>query len=239
MSQKKQWLYGHHTVKAALGNPKRRLFKLIIASKDLQEIPDYSQAGLVSKSTFDDLFGPQAVHQNVAGQFSCLPRTHIEDLYDSAESNAFVLILDQVTDPHNVGAILRSAAAFGAKALVSQDRNSPEETNPILAKTASGALEKVPLISVTNIARALADLKKNGYWIAGLDETGQSLPNTTLHRPLALILGAEGKGMRRLLREKCDLLVSLPTESSYTTLNVSNAAAVAMYALHTSRQGTR
>lgn len=216
---------------AALKNPHRKLYTLYVATKELQERPEYKHAKLVSKDQLNNLLGPDSVHQNIAGQFSCLPAASLEDLF--RETEGFVVVLDQITDPHNVGAIMRSAAAFGAKALIVQDKNSPDVTNAILAKTASGALEKVPFVSVTNIARSLDSLKKEGYWIAGLDEAGTPLPKTTLHSPLALILGAEGKGMRRLLKEKCDLLVSLPTLAHFTTLNVSNAAAITFYALHT------
>ena len=236
MSQKKQWLYGHHTVRSALENKDRHLFKLFVGSETLQEEFSHKGATLVTKKTFEDLFGPQAVHQGIAAQVSTLQTIKIEDLISEKTEQDLFIVLDQVTDPHNVGAILRSAAAFGAKALITQERNAPSSDSGILAKTASGALEQLPLVSVTNLARSLTTLKKEGYWVAGLDEKGTSLSSSNLPRPLVLVLGAEGKGLRRLVQKECDLLLCLPTSPSYTTLNVSNAAAVALYAVHTSQE---
>ncbi len=230
MQKKMQWLYGVHAVKAALENPKREILKLFVINDRLQQ--DFSQHGatVVPKSTFDNLFPPQTVHQGIAAQVSCLKNITLEDLLKNKKHDDLMIMLDQVTDPHNVGAILRSAAAFGAKAVIIQERNSPAPENAILAKTASGALEQVPLVMAKNLARALTSLKKAGYWILGLDEQGVPLSKTSLPRPLVLVLGAEGKGVRRLIQKESDLLVCLPTSSTYTTLNVSNAAAVALYA---------
>jgi 23S rRNA (guanosine2251-2'-O)-methyltransferase len=137
--------------------------------------------------------------------------------------------LDQVSDPHNVGAILRSAAVFGAKALILTDRNAPSESG-VLAKSASGALEIVPLIRVTNLAHTIKDLKDIGFWCVGFAETGTTtLDQIDLKGKIALVMGAEGDGMRRLTKDLCDFTVSLPTAASFSALNVSNAAAIALY----------
>lgn len=191
----------------------------------------------MSRKNFDDLFGAEAVHQGIAAQVSTLPSLALETITSQTSPKDLILMLDQVTDPHNVGAILRSAAAFGARAVITQERNSPDVDSPILAKTASGALEHVPLITVTNLARALGSLKKAGYWVAGLDERGTPLPQANPPRPLVVVLGAEGKGLRPLIQKECDVVLCLPTKDIFSTLNVSNAAAVALYALHANSSG--
>jgi len=233
VSQKTVWLYGTHAVKSALLNPKRRIMRGLVSAKADLEAYGPLRAGVswrvADKRAFEEIFGFGAVHQGVAIETVSLPTLHLEDL-DAAQSlPPVILALDQVTDPHNVGAIMRSAAAFGVKHMVMQDRHSPDQL-PTLAKTASGALEHVEIISVVNLSRALEDLKKKGYWVAGLDERGQTLGEKPLPSPLVLVLGAEGKGLRPLVAKTCDMSVRLPTSDAFPTLNVSAAAAIALFA---------
>ena len=167
-----------------------------------------------------------ARHQGVAVLAQPLPDTVIADLSASAD---LVLVLDKVSDPHNAGAIMRSAAAFGASAVVMQERNAPP-ASAALAKAASGALEWVPLIRVPNITRSLVELKRRGFWITGLDAAArETLGSTPVPVPAALVLGAEGEGLRRLTREACDLMVRIGTSRRNLSLNVSNAAAIALH----------
>jgi 23S rRNA (guanosine2251-2'-O)-methyltransferase len=229
------WLYGHHAVTAALANPERKVLRLAHAGAD--EAPAVDADGRewerVARDALESWLPPGAVHQGVAVKVHPLPDRGIEDVIAAAEGeeHAHVLILDQVTDPQNVGAILRSAAAFGALAVVLTERNAAPESGA-LAKAASGALEHVPLIRVTNLSRAIELLKKGGFWIAGLAaEAPQTLAQAKLSGKVGLALGAEGPGLRRLTREHCDLLVRLPTGGAIDHLNVSNAAAVALYEL--------
>lgn len=233
------WLWGQHPVLAALENPERRCHRLLMTADALrQHAIDHSassplQPETIDKSELDDLLPSGAVHQGMALLTDPLPPVTIDDLIQSAagRENSQILILDQVTDPHNVGAILRSAAAFGALGLVVPDRHAPEETGT-LAKAASGALERLPLVRVTNLVRAIEELQKGGFWIAGLDgEATVTLAAAKLSGHIALVLGSEGEGLRRLTREHCDHLVRLPQTDLVESLNVSNAAAVALYEL--------
>ncbi len=235
-------LYGLHPVAAAWLNPERRIHRLIATETGRAALePVLAQAkarglqrpGLMpaDRNDLDRMLPPGAVHQGVAVDVAPLPETGIEDVCAAADSDpsALVVVLDQVTDPHNVGAILRSASAFGAKAVVVTERNAPETTG-VLAKSASGALESVPLVRVTNLARALADLQQAGFWTVGLAESGQStLAQCNLTGRTALVMGAEGAGLRRLTMERCDVIARLPTQGPVGSLNVSNAAAVALY----------
>ncbi|HIJ64183.1 MAG TPA: 23S rRNA (guanosine(2251)-2'-O)-methyltransferase RlmB, partial [Rhodospirillaceae bacterium] len=187
----------------------------------------------IERADLDVLLPMGAVHQGLALAADPLPELQIIDLLDAARGrdSAQLVVLDQVTDPHNAGAVLRSAAAFGALAVVVQDRHAPEQTGT-LAKAASGALERVPLVRVTNLVRALEELKSGGFWIAGLaGDAEQTLAAAGLNGKIALVLGSEGDGLRRLTREHCDHLVRLPQTDQVESLNVSNAAAVALYEL--------
>jgi 23S rRNA (guanosine2251-2'-O)-methyltransferase len=236
------WLFGIHPVEAALRNPRRRLHRLLHTAaaeahdRDLRQLARDRRQGAPRMETVDrDVLArqlpPGAVHQGVALLAEPLPPVELHEVCAglAAAERAVLVVLDQVTDPHNVGAILRSAAAFGARALICTERHSAGEGG-VLAKAAAGALEHVPMVVVTNLARALATLKEAGVWCIGLAaEAEQPVSAVDLSGRIALVLGAEGGGLRRLTREHCDLLVRLPTQGPVAVLNVSNAAAVALY----------
>lgn len=223
-------LYGWHTVSLALANPERRIRKLLVtenAARRLAEegIDTRVPPEVVRPSVIDQRLGPDAVHQGLLAEADPLPSPDIETL----EPEGIVLVLDQITDPHNVGAVLRSAAAFAVKAIVTTARHSPEATG-VLAKSASGALELVPLITVQNLARALVALNERGFLTVGLDSEGsEDLGQVALRQPLALVLGAEGKGLRQLTRETCSVVARLDMPGEIKSLNVSNAAVLALY----------
>ena len=226
------WLYGIHAVTAALGNPSRRIRRLLLTedaeSAILNRLPQPwpVQAERVDRTRLEQTLGRDAVHQG-AGLLTD-PLTP-PSLAQALERPGPVLVLDQVTDPRNVGAIMRSAAAFGVAAIIAQERNAPDETGA-LAKAASGALEKIPLFKAVNIARTLVALKAAGLWCIGLDASGPPLSGPALSdRRVALVLGAEGEGMRRLTRETCDALAGIGQSLEMESLNVSAAAAIALY----------
>lgn len=231
-----QWVWGLHPVRAALAN-KRRTVKRLLATPQAQAgiAPLAKARGLepemVESGRIANLVPPDSVHQGVAALLVPMPAMDIADALDGVKGVRRVIVLDQVTDPHNIGAILRSAAAFGVAAVIVQDRHTPQVSG-IVAKAASGAAEIVPLVRVTNIARALEELEELGFQRIGLaDEATGDLGAIDRKRDLALILGAEGEGMRRLTRENCDVLVALPTKPEMPSLNVSNACAVALFAI--------
>ena len=245
VSGKRLWLYGIHPVLAALANPRRRALRVLMTA-DAEaslgarlEVLGQSHPGglpapeIVGRDILDRSLPRGAVHQGVAAQVQGLDDTDIEDICRATEGldNARVVVLDQVTDPHNVGAVIRSAAGFGVAAVVVPERNSPGDGG-VLAKSASGALERVPLVRVVNLARALSRLKQAGFWCVGLDGDAQTPINEAdLSGRVALVLGAEGEGLRRLTREHCDLMVRIPLNKGVESLNVSNAAAIALYEL--------
>jgi 23S rRNA (guanosine2251-2'-O)-methyltransferase len=223
-------IYGWHAVQAALENPARRIRRLLVTpngARRLEELglkPALSPA-IVRPEEIDRLLPPDAVHQGILAEADPLPAPELDEL----PSEGIVLVLDQITDPHNFGAIVRSAAAFAVAAIVTTARHSPDATG-VLAKSASGGLEYVPLVLVQNLARAMSELKERGFLLVGLDESGGAdLGATPLKAPLALVMGAEGKGLRALTRETCDLLARLDLPGKIKSLNVSNAAALALY----------
>lgn len=224
-------LYGVHPVVEALRNP-ARIFRRLLATENganrlreaVGELP--IEPELVRPSEIDRLLTPDAVHQGLYLVCDPLPSPDLDALGDEA----LVLALDQITDPHNVGAILRSAAAFGVDALIVTIRHSPAATG-VLAKSASGALEHVPIISVRNLGDALAELGRRGFARVGFDSEGAvDFEDVPLKRPLVMVMGAEGKGLRQRTRELCDHLARLEAPGAITSLNVSNATAIALYA---------
>ena len=226
------WLFGRHAVFAALANPNRDFRRLLATAKAAEHLPPLP-AGIspqiVEPPEFNRLLPRDAVHQGYALEVLPLDEGQLEI---AAQTGRPILLLDQVTDPHNIGAILRSAAAFDAGGIVVTKHNAPEETGT-LAKSASGALEIVPIIRVANLVQAMEQLKADGYWVAGMDgKAAQTIAEAKLSAKTALVMGAEGSGLRRLTEEKCDLLVKLPISEKMESLNVSNAAAIALYELN-------
>lgn len=229
------FLYGFHAVTAALQNPERKVLRLLMTRNAENEMADEGLSlGTKFVITPEIMTGeeiaaalpPGAVHQGIALKVSALPDLSVDE---ACEGVNVAVVLDQVTDPHNFGAILRSAAVFGAGALIATDRNSPP-LGGVLAKAASGALEQVKVAKVTNLVRALDELKDLGFEVIGLDGEGEvSLPDFKTGLKVALVMGAEGTGLRRLTREHCDILARLPATGTMRSLNVSNAAAVALY----------
>ena len=228
------WLYGHHAVAAALANPNRRLRRLLLTEEGEAAIgkllppPWAVSPERVDRGRLDTLLGRDIVHQGSALLADPLAPPSLQSVL---EKPGVIIVLDQVTDPRNVGAIMRSAAAFGAAAVITQDRNAPEETGG-LAKAASGALEKMPLLRAVNIARTIIALKAANVWCIGLDAAGKPLSGPAFaDRRVALVLGAEGEGLRRLTRETCDEIAGLTIKGAVESLNVSAAASVALYEL--------
>ncbi len=235
------WIFGNHAVQCALANDKRVIKRILLTKNASNHISDdllvgQTRAEIVERKYIDDIIGEDMVHQGMTILTKPLANIKIEEIIESASDKSRILILDQITDPHNVGAILRSAAIFGADAIILQDRNAPQESG-ILAKSASGALEEVPLIRVGNLARSIDYLKQHDFWIVGFSGDAEltlginKIGNNKTDTKLALVMGAEGSGMRRLTQEKCDILLKISMcENNVGSLNVSNAAAVALFA---------
>jgi 23S rRNA (guanosine2251-2'-O)-methyltransferase len=226
------WLYGLHTVRAAIENSGRKILRLLVTQNALARLEIGEPEDLkfpveiVAPHEIDKLLGPDAIHQGALIEARPLPVRKLDSLDDSP----LLLVLDQVTDPHNVGAILRSAVAFGAGAVITTERHSPTESG-VLAKSASGALEMIPYIQITNLADALEELHQLGFQTIGLDSEGPTpLETTFAGKRVALVLGAEGKGLRQKTRATCNALARLEMPGAIKSLNVSNAAAIALYA---------
>jgi 23S rRNA (guanosine2251-2'-O)-methyltransferase len=238
------WIYGVHAALAAIANPSRRIFRVLLArdaGDDLAPRVEAARAGrsdqvppatTVEREEIERALPRGSVHQGIAVQAQDPEPLDIEDMLRALGDapKARVVVLDQVTDPHNVGAILRSAAAFSVGAVLVPERHAPG-ASAVMAKAASGAMERVPLVRVVNLARALDQLKAANFWCIGLDgDAPGSITEADLTGRVALVLGSEGEGLRRLTRERCDLMVRIPiARSGVESLNVSNAAAIALY----------
>lgn len=231
------YLYGLHTVRAALDNPRRDKRNLMVTPNALARLRESGEIGSVrvtetTPKELDRLLGADAVHQGVALEVEPVSRFGLDDIFPLN----LVVILDQVTDPHNVGAILRTSCAFGADAVITTARYAPRETG-VMAKSASGALDLVPLIEVRNLGDAIETLKRRGLKVLGFDsEAPEQLRPRSDPGPLALVLGAEGKGLRQRTRELCDEMVRLDMPGPIKSLNVSNAAAIALFAATAGRR---
>jgi 23S rRNA (guanosine2251-2'-O)-methyltransferase len=230
------YLYGLHTVRAALDNPRREKRALLATPNALRRLSEEGGTGKVkvtetTPKELDRLLGAEAVHQGVALEVEPVSRFGLGDI----EPLELVVVLDQITDPHNVGAILRTACAFGADAVLTTARYAPRETG-VMAKAASGALDLVPLVEVRNLGDALETLKARGLTLVGFDsEAPEPLGPGGPAGPIAVVLGAEGKGLRQRTRELCDRLVRLDMPGPIKSLNVSNAAAIALFAMTAGR----
>jgi len=241
-TEKQIILYGKHVVLAALKNPRRKIIKILCTFENLQSIKEACAKMRISESfieicdrkRIESILPQTSLHQGVALVSLPLEDYSIEEICATCENekNARILILDQVTDPQNIGAIIRSCAAFGVKALIMQNRNSPQE-NAVIAKTSVGTSEIFPIARVTNLSRTIEILKKNGFWVLGMDGYAKDyISSVDKNGKLAIVMGSEGKGMRRLIEEACDITAKIPIEPEVESLNVSNAAAIILYELY-------
>ncbi|MES2256098.1 MAG: 23S rRNA (guanosine(2251)-2'-O)-methyltransferase RlmB [Pseudomonadota bacterium] len=234
------WLYGLHAVQAALANPNRKSHRIVLTARAAEVLGEKllgrvrvepADADAISK-----LLPPGAVHQGVALSCDPLPASDLDEVLSREPDGRrrIILVLDQLSDPHNVGAILRTAAAFGVTAVVVQDRHAPPHSGA-LAKAASGALEILPYVEVVNVSRALDRLAEAGFWRVALAGDGeQTLAQAASSGDIALVVGSEGDGIRRLVRERCDSAAHIPIDKAMESLNVSNAAAIALYEIRRS-----
>lgn len=228
------WIWGRHAVLAALANPARRdQMRLVASPERAREVEaaglkrPHVRLDIAEAADIARLLPAGAVHQGLALKAPPLAEAALEDVTEPARG--LMLMLDQITDPQNVGALFRSAAAFGARALIVQDRHAPPLTGAV-AKAAAGAIEQLPCVRVTNLSRALERLADLGWRAVGLDGTAAETLEAVLDdRPTVLVMGSEGDGLRRLVTEHCDALASIPMPGGFESLNVSNAAAIALY----------
>ena len=232
------WLYGLHAVDAALRNPERRKFRMIATRNGAGRLQDAIRIAqldpeLADGKKFKPPLPPDCVHQGVALEALALQPPHLDTVCDSAASSCMIVLLDRITDPRNVGAIMRTASAFGAVAVIATRRHGPSEC-ATLAKAASGAMDRIPYLRVVNLTAAMNTLQNAGFYLVGLDsgigaDLSDALSTKTTER-LALVIGAEGQGLRRLTKERCDKLARIRLKGPDRTLNASNAAAIALFA---------
>ncbi len=229
-------IYGRHAVLAALANPERQINKLLCTKDNEAELAKISKIRpqTVERKEIDKLLGSEAVHQGMVAFAQRLEEWNMEDLLTATQdkTDCHILILDQVTDPQNVGAIIRSAVAFDTFALVMQDKNSPIESGA-MDKAAAGMIEHLPIVRAVNLARAIDKLKEAGFWIVGMDGYAKTtIADMQKGGKVAVVMGSEGKGMRRLVEESCDIAVRLPISDKTESLNVATAAAIALYEIN-------
>lgn len=226
------WIFGWHACKAAFSNPKRKIEKVLLEKKqDISKLNLNKKINIdfVDNKILEQKVGKDSVHQGIAALVHELPFEDLSIIENKQQSS--VVILDQITDPHNAGAIWRSAAAFNVDAIIVTERNSAPECG-VLAKAASGALEFVPRIQVKNLASCITELKEIGFWVYGFSEHSKdNLSGFNFAKKTCLVFGNEGDGMRNLTMKNCDQMIKLSTSNAFHTLNVSNAAAVALYEL--------
>lgn len=225
-----EWLYGHHAVEAVLKNGRRQILEVLITSKHQQRYTSLLQPYNAKIKTCEakdlDKRFPESVHQGVAIKVSPLEQPMLEDVLENAQ---LLLVLDQITDPHNLGACLRNADAFGCDAVVTPSRNNASLT-PVAMKAAVGAAETVPVVDAGNLNRALEKIKQAGFWVVGLDgHTNQELKDINMKGKIALVMGSEGDGLRDLVKKNCDFLAKIPMVGTVESLNVSVSAGIALY----------
>lgn len=234
-------LYGRHPVIAAINNPNRKINKIFCTKENAEDIKKALNhnkrncpVNIIDRKEMDKMLPRDSVHQGYAISCQELEDYTLDDICRLADqkTNCHILILDQVTDPQNIGAIIRSCVAFDTLALVLQDKNSPTETGT-MAKASAGMIEQLPICRVTNLSRAMAQLKDSGFWIIGMDGYAKTyIDSVNKNGKIAIVMGSEGKGMRRLVEENCDTTVKLPIAPSVESLNVSTAAAIALYEIN-------
>lgn len=223
------WLWGTHAVEAAIANPKREIFEILATKNAASHLPPNTKVKVIEAEYLTGFLPENCVHQGICARVKPLPEPDFDESINGAR---FLFILDQLTDPQNIGSIFRTAAAFGAGAIIQQDRKAPPITGA-LAKAAQGGVEIVPDIRVVNISQTIVDLKEIGWYCIGLDMEGSAGTLAQVlggeKRPIAIVLGAEGKGLRQLVSERCDAIAHIPMPGAMESLNVSNAAAIAAY----------
>jgi 23S rRNA (guanosine2251-2'-O)-methyltransferase len=230
-------MYGLHACLSALRNPRRNIHRILISDDALLEhIPERlsSLVKKLSKRELESHVSPGSIHQSIV--LDVQPLSPYPITFLDTKDPGYVVVLDHVSDPHNVGAIFRSSLALGARAIVMTERHMPKESG-VLTRSASGAFDQLPRIVVTNLVKGLEEMKAMGYWIAGLAEEGEkTLDQWDLRGKSALVVGSEGDGMRQLVQKSCDFVARLPTLESFSSLNVSNAVAIGLYEIHRQNQ---
>lgn len=227
------WIYGRHSVEAALQNADRKISRVVLGNVNDKIRQLAKRRGVAvefaDSDFFDSIFGKSAIHQKCAAHVSELPQMRVGDVLTDENDLRPIIMLDQITDPQNIGSILRAGAVFDARAVIVQNKHSPE-LSAVSVKTSSGASELIPMIRVTNLANTIQQIQKKGFWSVGLDERGDhllsELPVATKY---IIIIGAEGTGMRKLTKNHCDFMVKIPSNEKFSTLNAAQAATVCLY----------